>query len=100
MPKQNEERVKVLHPDPNRKGTRISRVMYEAVREAILGAVPNGEPGLPFKDLTGEVEKCVPKHLFQSASVSWYTVTVKLDLEARGLVKRLPGSRPQRLIRS
>ncbi len=32
--------------------------------------------------------------------VAWYTVTVKLDLEARGLIKRLPGSGPQRLVRS
>ncbi len=99
MPKQNEDQVKVLHPYPERKGTRISKAMYEAVRVAILDAVPDGEPGLLFKDLTGEVEKRVPEHLFHSASVSWYTVTVKLDLEARGLVKRLPGSSPQRLVR-
>lgn len=32
-------------------------------------------------------------------SVSWYTTTVKLDLEARGELERVPGSRPQRLRR-
>ena len=36
MPKENEERVEVLHPDPERKGTRISTAMYQAVRKAIL----------------------------------------------------------------
>jgi len=28
-------------------------------------------------------------------SVTWYVTTVKLDLEARGVVKRVPHSRPQ-----
>jgi hypothetical protein len=28
-------------------------------------------------------------------SVMWYVTTVKLDLEARGDVKRVPNSRPQ-----
>jgi len=28
-------------------------------------------------------------------SVMWYVTTVKLDLEARGQVKRVPNSRPQ-----
>ena len=100
MPKENEERVEVLHPDPERKGTRISTAMYESVRKAILDAVPAGEPGLPFADLSKKVQERVPKHLFENASVSWYTVTVKLDLEARGLVSRVPGSGPQRLVRS
>ncbi len=28
-------------------------------------------------------------------SVMWYYTTVKLDLEARGEIRRVPGSRPQ-----
>ncbi len=30
-------------------------------------------------------------------SISWYVTTVKLDLEARKVIERVPGSRPQRL---
>jgi hypothetical protein len=30
-------------------------------------------------------------------SVSWYVTTVKLDLETRGVVERVPGQKPQRL---
>ena len=59
---------------------------------------PALEPGLAFGDLSGEVERRLPAPLFESASVARYTVTVKLDLEARGLIKRLPGSGPQRLV--
>ncbi len=28
-------------------------------------------------------------------SVGWYATTVKLDLEARGLIERMPGESPQ-----
>ena len=99
IPKQNEERVETLHPGPERKGTRISKAMHDDTREAILDAVPDGEPGLPFADLSREVQERVPKHLLENASVSWYTVTVKLDLEAIGLISRVPGSGPQDLAR-
>ena len=96
----HEERVDALHPDPKKKGTRISREMYEAVREAILDAVPADEPGLRFGDLSKEVEERAPRHVFENASVSWYATTVKLDLEARGLISRVPGVSPQRLVRT
>jgi len=32
-------------------------------------------------------------------STGWYTTTVKLDLEAKGEIERVPGSTPQRLRR-
>ena len=99
LPKRNEERVEALHPDPKKKGTRISKEMYEAVREAILDSVPGEEPGLRFMDLSREVEQRAPERLFGNASVGWYTTTMKLDLEARGLIKRVPGVSPQRLVR-
>jgi hypothetical protein len=35
----------------------------------------------------------VPKELFPKG-VTWYTVTVKLDLEAKGVVKRLSNTSP------
>jgi hypothetical protein len=35
--------------------------------------------------------------LDQLGSVSWYTTTVKLDLEVKGEIERIPGSSPQRL---
>ena len=100
MPKRNEQRVEALHPDPKKKGTRISKEMYEAIREAILDAVPGEEPGLRFMDLSREVEHRAPERLFENASVGWYTTTVKLGLEARGLIKRVPGVSPQRLVRA
>ena len=90
------DRVTVKNPNTGRDDTRILRRIYEPVREAILQAV--GEAGeLAFKDLRAEVERLTPPSMWEKSSVGWYTTTVKLDLEARGLIERIPRSRPQRL---
>ena len=95
-----EKRIQTRHPDPTKSMPAIDRWKYEAVRKAILAAVPKTGEGLLFKDLPGRVRDLVaPESLENLGSVTWYTTTVKLDLEARGEVKRIPGSRPQRLLR-
>ena len=95
------DRVLTLHPDPRKSGVRIVRWKYDAVREAILEAVPREEPGLLFKELAGLVRLALdPDLLAELGSVPWYTVTVKLDLEARGELTRLKGSGSQRLVRA
>lgn len=81
-------------------GVRIDKSVYNAVKKAILAAVPRTGEGLLFKDLPREVAARVPASMFaKRGSASWYATTVKLDLEARGLIERVPGSRPQRLRR-
>ena len=44
-------------------------------------------------NLSRAVEKEVKGNF--EGSVMWYVTTVKLDLEARGVVKRVQNSRPQ-----
>jgi len=81
-------------------GVSISRNKYEIVRKAILASVPRGGRGVAFADLPGLVrEKIPPAERAGLGSIPWYTVTVKLDLEARGLIERIPGAAPQRLRR-
>ncbi len=92
--------MQALNVNKGKKGMRLSAERYHAVKEAILAALPPGEEGLLFKDLPGEVASRVPAGLFEGASIAWYTTSVKLDLEARGLIERVPGSRPQRLRRA
>jgi hypothetical protein len=94
------ERIEALHPDPEKAGVRIHRWKYEAVREAILSVLPSQEPGLLFKELPARVRGALSTDaLSDLGSVGWYTTTVKLDLEARGEISRVAGSRPQRLVR-
>lgn len=95
-----EDRVQTRHPDPTKSMPAIDGWKYEAVRKAILKAVPRSGEGLAFKELPGRVrEQLSADALEKLGSVSWYTTTVKLDLEARRELKRVQGSRPQRLLR-
>ena len=94
-----ENRIDTLHPDPAKSGVPIERDIYVESREAILAALDeNGE--LAFGELASEVEARARPGTFDSASVRWYTTRVKLDLEARGLIERVPRSSPQRLRRT
>jgi hypothetical protein len=78
-----EERVLTLHPK-GKKGVNISRAKYEVMRETILGC-------LSHKEMTAtEIFNCAGKRLegrFEG-SIGWYSESVKLDLEARGVIER------------
>ena len=83
--------IRTLHPD-KKQGVNISREKYEIIRQAILSTL-HGQKEMTFMRLSREVEKEVNGNF--EGSVTWYVTTVKLDLEARGLLKRVPHSRPQ-----
>lgn len=83
----SDDRVVLLNPNTGREDLPIRRAMYEPVRAAILAAIDDaGE--LAFSDLRAEVDRRTPASLWDGASVGWYTTSVKLDLEARGLLVR------------
>jgi hypothetical protein len=88
------DRIMTIHPENSKAGVNIDRVKYEAIREAIIESIrENGE--IAFQELPGSVDK----HLGGAfdGSIGWYVTTVKLDLEARGVIERIPRSNPQRL---
>ena len=82
------------------RGVNIERDKYEAMKKALLEVITSEREGTPFKGLSKLVKPLLPKLGFPpEASVSWYTTVVKLDLEARGLIERVSGSKPQRVRR-
>jgi len=83
--------IRTLHPE-KKQGVKISREKYEIIRKAIL-CVLQAEKEITFMNLSRAVEKEVNVNF--EGSVTWYVTTVKLDLEARGQVKRVTNSRPQ-----
>ena len=85
------ETIRTLHPE-KKQGVKISREKYEIIRKAIL-CVLETKKEITFTNLSRAVEKEVNGNF--EGSVTWYVTTVKLDLEARGVVKRVPNSRPQ-----
>lgn len=85
------DQIRTLHPE-KKQGVNISKEKYEIIRKAILSTLC-AQREMTFMKLTRAVEKEVDGKF--EGSVTWYVTTVKLDLEARGEVKRVPHSRPQ-----
>ena len=83
--------IRTLHPD-KKQGVNISKEKYEIIRKAILSTLRT-QKEISFRNLSRAVEKEVNGTF--DGSVMWYVTTVKLDLEARGEIKRVPHSRPQ-----
>ena len=87
------EKILTLHPE-GKQGVNISKEKYDSVKDAIIKSLQDkGE--LTFTKLGSEVKKELGGKF--EGSISWYYTTVKLDLEARGKVMRIPGSSPQRI---
>jgi hypothetical protein len=85
------EMIRTLHPE-KKQGVNISKEKYEIIRKAIMTTL-RAQKEISFMNLSRAVEKEV-NGTFEG-SVMWYVTTVKLDLEARGTLKRVPNSRPQ-----
>jgi hypothetical protein len=88
-----EERILTKHSQ-GKSGVNISKRHYDVVREAILVAI-RAQGEITFQDLLETVERQLQGRF--DGSISWYTTHVKLDLEARGVIERIPQSSPQRL---
>ena len=93
-----EGKLQLMPPDPDKEAPRIEPWKYELVKTIILCVVPQDEGGSAFKTLSDQVaDQLSPEALENLGSVGWYTTTVKLDLEAPGLIERVTGSKPQLL---
>jgi hypothetical protein len=87
-----EETILALNPDSSKQGVQISKAKYDVVRTAILDALKLYGP-MTFTELGKAVEDGLRGNF--DGSVMWYFTTVKLDLEARGEIRRVPKSSPQ-----
>jgi hypothetical protein len=83
--------IKTLHPK-KKQGVNINKDKYELIRKNIM-SVLRANKEMTFMKLARAVEKEVRGKF--DGSVMWYVTTVKLDLEARGEIKRVHNSRPQ-----
>lgn len=91
----------VNHPDHQEN---LKEEKYSVIREAMLATLPDGSSsGMPFAQLEEKVAaylatKNVPTEMFpKPGSVRWYTKAVQLDLEAKGIIERLPTQSPIQL---
>lgn len=79
--------------------TRVDAAKYEAMKAAMLAALPDSTPGLTWADLKLRVLPLLHEDLFPGgAKAGWWLKGVQLDLEARGVVGR-EASKPLRFFR-
>ena len=80
------KKTTVTHP---RTGTamKFDAAIYEPVKAAILQSL-KGSKGKTWTQLSDDVVKIVKKKVpgFKG-SIPWYTISIRLDLETRGIVE-------------
>lgn len=87
-----EERILTLHPQ-GKKGVNMLKRRYDVIASHILS-----ELKVSPKTLDELAESSQEKLTDFDGSVVWNIVTVKLDLEARELIKRIPNTSPHKVV--
>jgi len=88
-----EERILTLHPQ-GKKGVNIVKRKYELIKDFILATIQeHGE--ITYERISDlAIEQLSPTF---DGKVVWYVVSVKLDLEARGVIERIPKTSPHQV---
>jgi len=86
--------MKILtkHPEKGKTGRNIDKETYGMFRRAFIQGFGNKKE-MPFMELLNSVEKRLKGKFY--GSIPWYFETLKLDLEARKIIERVPNSNPQ-----
>ncbi len=90
------EKIMTLHPQ-GKQGTRIDLKKCEQIKSAILTTL-NEFNEATLNDLVASAEEILRGSF--DGKVVWYVVTVKLDLEARKVIERIPKTSPHRVKRT
>ncbi|GAB1857697.1 hypothetical protein MHTCC0001_25340 [Flavobacteriaceae bacterium MHTCC 0001] len=88
-----EEKIMTLHPQ-GKAGVNILKRRYDVIKNFILDTVTS------HGEITYEkVNDMAIEQLSNTfdGKVPWYVVTVKLDLEARGVIERIPKTSPHKI---
>jgi len=88
-----EERILTQHPK-GKDGVNILKRRYDTIKEFIVKTIEEHKE-ITYEKLTDlAVEKLSSTF---DGKVIWYIVTVKLDLEAREIIERIPKTSPHQL---
>lgn len=86
----NDEKILTRHP-AGKSGKNISRTKYDTMKSELLAILQKDE--LTHRELFQKLKTRLESKF--DGNVSWYGETVKLDLEARGIIERTM-SKPQK----
>jgi hypothetical protein len=88
-----DEKILTLHPQ-GKQGVNISKQKYDTMKNAIIETLAEFNE-LTFSELTSKIHQKLAGKF--DGSINWYVVTVKLDLEARGILERIPQTTPHQI---
>lgn len=91
--KTTEEKIMTLHPK-DKKGVNILKRRYDQVVDYILKTLEK-YPNITYDELSQKANADLSGSF--DGKVTWYVVVVKLDLEARGIIERVPKTSPHQL---
>ncbi len=95
-----DDKIEIENINTPGKTERVDRAKYLAMREALLAVLPQAAPGLKVPDAKEALLPHLPEALFpQGKTAGWWLKAVQLDLEAKGTIRRAPGS-PVRLYKT
>lgn len=84
--KSKEQKITLTHPRSGRE-LEIDKTVYDPIKTAIMQSL-EGSRGKTFAELTDEVIKTVRrKNPRFSGSIPWYAISIRLDLETKGIVE-------------
>ena len=94
-----DDKIEVENINTPGRTERLDRAKYEAMRDALLPVLPAEPPGLKVAEAKAALLPHLDQDLFRGgAKAGWWLKAVQLDLEAKGVIARAPGS-PVRLYR-
>ena len=80
------KKIIVTHPETGTE-REFDVAIYEPIKNAILQSL-KGSKGKTFTELTDDVVKIIRKKMPDfKRSIPWYTISIRLDLETRGIVE-------------
>jgi hypothetical protein len=80
------KKITTIHPRTSSR-LNIAAEIYEPFKAAIIQSL-KGSKGKTFTALTKDVAKIIKNKMpFFKGSVAWYTISIRLDLETRGIVE-------------
>ncbi|MFK7793153.1 MAG: hypothetical protein AB8B88_10850 [Devosiaceae bacterium] len=94
------EKIEVHNVNVPGHVTNVDAAKYHAMKDALLAVLPSEEPGMVVKDALAALKSNLPQDLFPQGKTSgWWQKCVQLDLEAKGVIKRLP-TKPMRILKT
>ena len=86
-----DDKIEVLNVGQPGKTYRADRAKFAEMRRVMLAVLPASPPGMTVAALNDAVRPLLSQALFPGgATCGWWVKCVHLDLEARGILTRVP----------